>query len=433
MLSIHWRNLTNSGKYAVITVWSVLISAIIIISLEGLLAGMTIKDKCYHNDELNIEDEKNITPLPLYLFIFISSQLFQIYVTYDALYHNNNIEIVGSAIYYVCNSLYSFIQAYQLYKYFSEDCYNRIKIYTYIIPICCLLFSLTHIYLTFKLCGEFGWTIYKSIGADPKLRKIFKIYEIFITLVKYDFFFFVSYSLQMIFLILRNNDPEKWITVGLIFLSLIILFLSIRYIKEERKFITKFILVCFIMEICYFTFKLVRMYTVKKANYAGSIIFMTFFAIICLVLGIISISIIIMCYINFDQGLKEHIKLNNSISYINDESFYTLNSDKYSNTDFNVKKSIKTENSRASIQYDVLNIEEFNQNPKIQPSVESNSRQKNLNKEQMNDISRENIDQMYNDQSQSELLNNSFYNYSQIEINESKIEINDIDITEKKE
>jgi len=31
------------------------------------------------------------------------------------------------------------------------------------------------------------------------------------------------------------------------------------------------------MEICYFTFKLVRMYTAKKANYAGSIIFMTFF------------------------------------------------------------------------------------------------------------------------------------------------------------
>jgi len=45
---------------------------------------MTIKDKCYHNDKLDTEDEKNITPLPLYLFIFISSQLFQIYVTYDA-------------------------------------------------------------------------------------------------------------------------------------------------------------------------------------------------------------------------------------------------------------------------------------------------------------------------------------------------------------
>jgi len=168
---------------------------------------------------------------------------------------------VGSAIYYVCNTFYSFIQAYQLNKYFSEDCYNRIKIYTYIIPICCFLFSIIHVYLTFKLCSEFGWTIYKSIGADPKLKsirisviqfffffningiiiyhyyfykkkkEIFRIYEIFITLVKYDFFFFVSYSLQMVFLILKNDDPEKWITVGLIFLSLIILFLSIRYVS----------------------------------------------------------------------------------------------------------------------------------------------------------------------------------------------------------
>ena len=61
----------------------------------------------------------------------------------------------------------------------------------------------------------------------------------------------------MIFLILRNNDPEKWITVGLIFLSLIILFLSIRYVSyfiliviyEYYVKIFLFFYICFIKKI----------------------------------------------------------------------------------------------------------------------------------------------------------------------------------------
>jgi len=110
MLRIHWKNLTNSGKYAFITVWSQLITAIIIISLEGLLGGMTIIDGCYHNDDSN--KEKNITPLPLYLFIFISSQLFQIYVTYDALYHNNNIEIDKRILKCLISPMYTRSNAY---------------------------------------------------------------------------------------------------------------------------------------------------------------------------------------------------------------------------------------------------------------------------------------------------------------------------------
>ncbi|OUM64055.1 hypothetical protein PIROE2DRAFT_9286 [Piromyces sp. E2] len=131
---------------------------------------MTLKDQCYHNNELDNETGNNITPLPLYLFIFICSELFLIYVTYDALYHNNNIEIIGSAIYNTLNSCYSIIQAFQLYKYLTEECFNRIKIFTYIIPIICFTYVLVHIYLSYKLCSEFGWTIYKSIGADSKLR-----------------------------------------------------------------------------------------------------------------------------------------------------------------------------------------------------------------------------------------------------------------------
>ncbi|ORX61031.1 hypothetical protein BCR36DRAFT_341197 [Piromyces finnis] len=429
MHKINWSNLINSGKYATITVWSVLISTIIIIILEGVLGAMTLKDHCYHNDELDNENEKNITPLPLYLFIFITSELFLIYVTYDALYHNNNIEIIGSASYNLLNSFYSLIQAYQLYKYFTESCFNRIKIYTYIIPSICFIYATIHIYLAYKLCLEFGWSIYKSIGADPKLRKIFRIYEIFITLVKYDFFFFVSYSLQLIFLILKNDDPEKYITIGLILLSLIVLYLSIKYIKEEQKNLTKFILLCFILEVCYFIFKLIRMNTTKKVDYVGSMIYMSFFSIICLGLGILTITNILMCYLNYGQGLKEHIKLNNSTRKLNEKNDGIIGSDKYGNAKYNVRHSYKSDSTRASIRYDIINIDDCILNQELQPSIESNSRN-SRKKESINNENRINDDSKYF--LNPNLLMNTFpiENYSN-NTTQKKCIVDDIDVTEK--
>jgi len=69
--------------------------------LEGLLGGTTLKDQCYHNEQLDIEAKNNITPLPLYLFIFITSELFLIYVTYDAVYFKYKIHDTLIFIYYI--------------------------------------------------------------------------------------------------------------------------------------------------------------------------------------------------------------------------------------------------------------------------------------------------------------------------------------------
>ena len=53
--------------------------------------------------------------------------------------------------------------------------------------------------LTIKLFGEFGWTVYKHIGASVQMRRRYLIYQIFVALLKFDFFFCVTLSLLILF------------------------------------------------------------------------------------------------------------------------------------------------------------------------------------------------------------------------------------------
>jgi len=65
-----------------------------------------------------------------------------------------------------------------------------------VIPIILGIFLLLFCFFAFKLYLEFGWKIYKKIGADPKMRsKIFSLLILYIPFVFVESFveFFNSY------------------------------------------------------------------------------------------------------------------------------------------------------------------------------------------------------------------------------------------------
>ena len=80
----------------------------------------------------------------------------------------------------------------------------------------------------FPLYREFGWSIYKRIGADRGVKKMYMWFQVFICILKFgesvrrrfgieggevygfwdlDFFLFVSFSLQLVLLV-QQNDLE---------------------------------------------------------------------------------------------------------------------------------------------------------------------------------------------------------------------------------
>ena len=53
--------------------------------------------------------------------------------------------------------------------------------------------------LSFKLYQQFGWNIYKKIGADIAMQKIYRTMLIFVMLLKLDLFFVLLLSIEVFF------------------------------------------------------------------------------------------------------------------------------------------------------------------------------------------------------------------------------------------
>jgi hypothetical protein len=54
--------------------------------------------------------------------------------------------------------------------------------------------------LCWQLYHEFGWFIYKKLGADLRIAYMYRRYQIALTLLKFGAFFFVAYSVQLVVL-----------------------------------------------------------------------------------------------------------------------------------------------------------------------------------------------------------------------------------------
>jgi len=141
------------------------------------------------------------------------------------------------------------------------------------IPIMVLLYTshavlaiseVFYIALAWQVWREFGWKVYKFLGADIAVKRMFAHYQIFLCLVKFDLFFWVGFSAQLIYLVLSDNDMEYYLTILALPLSLLLLIeghLAARY--ENKWLMGSFVLGC-LAACVYFVYKLFRIW--EQAN-----------------------------------------------------------------------------------------------------------------------------------------------------------------------
>lgn len=152
------------------------------------------------------------------------------------MWHQNTIQIIGFVIFNACTFAYSIFQTTQIGGALSNPAYPKIQtlfstsqLYPYLIAISVILgISLVGFsYLAYKLYLEFGWKIYKKIGADPEMKSMYRTYQIFLMVLKLDFFFFLAFSIQFVVLVLNPNDPEYALTIIAIPVTVIVLIFAV--------------------------------------------------------------------------------------------------------------------------------------------------------------------------------------------------------------
>ncbi|KAH0606658.1 uncharacterized protein H6S33_003492 [Morchella sextelata] len=332
--------------------WSFLLLAIIqscaVLGLEGYVFAK-------FQNNLNVDVINSKTPnafqaaqtrtIPTYLTLFIFAHMFLVILCYDALRLKNTIQVIGICIFNGAMLVYAAIQMDQI-----KDANTALRelgvttemvekggdpnvkgaletnIWPYIqpsliaIPCIIALSTILMCVVCWKLYDEFAWTIYKHISADLRMRKRYLTFQIFIALLKFDFFFFVGFTVQFIVIVASttsyvtkqikgtNKDYEFYVTIVVLPLTIAFLILAAWCTRREKKLAMGGVVVIFFAALAYFIFKLVRMYqSPYDDSYKPARRSLTTFAVITIILIILTIANAIACMINFDKGLKPHI------------------------------------------------------------------------------------------------------------------------------
>ncbi|KAH6574741.1 hypothetical protein BASA60_005347 [Batrachochytrium salamandrivorans] len=261
-----------STSYTRLTLFAVMTQAVLVIIMESIVYNQ-------FTAAIDTQEPGPARGIPVYLVIFLLAQVFQIILCWDALIKQNTMQIGSFVAFNLANLSYAIFQYAQLIRIATADI--GLSTPLIVIPVIIAVFQILFIFLASKLYIEFGWTIFKRIGADPFMRSMYRTYQIFVLLIKIDVFFVVGFGIQFVVLVIKTYDPEFGITIAAIPVILLILALAVYG----------------------------SAFTHVPAQYADTKYYLTFFAVLSLTMVISTFFTAIKCIQNFGKGLAAHLAM----------------------------------------------------------------------------------------------------------------------------
>ncbi|KAJ6630785.1 hypothetical protein B0H10DRAFT_1983007 [Mycena sp. CBHHK59/15] len=260
--------------------------------------------------------------LPCYLALFALAEIFELLMAFDALRLRNVIQLVGILLFHMALIVFAAIQIHETRSALlngSVDCttdFNLINcdgpgtlwqhVQSFLIVVPCLIAGAWFVMMFWikELYAEFGWAIFHVVGANPKMKTMYQWYQIMLCLLKFDFFFFVGVTMQLLIVVLARNTAEFGVTVAAIPVVLVLLALCGVAVKREIKWLMTISLVMMLSAQSYFLYKLVRIYEPSSRNvYATTRASLTIFTIVAFILLFGTFAVGLRCFADFDRGL----------------------------------------------------------------------------------------------------------------------------------
>lgn len=206
------------------------------------------------------------TSLTLYIFGF----LYQLVLVYDALRLQNTIQVIGLCIFNVALLVYASVQMTQIHDavghlqtvtketptgLIDPSVWDGTKQYLTAVPCIIALGFVLMSVVAWKLYDEFAWMIYKHISADLRMKRRYLTFQvcflildklrgpgctnralkIYITLLKFDFFFFLGFTIQFVVVVVNRSNVEFYLTIAAIPVTILILFMAAIFTQRENK------------------------------------------------------------------------------------------------------------------------------------------------------------------------------------------------------
>jgi hypothetical protein len=302
-----WQKILPESLACRLYVITVLVQTSIDIAIEGDLFVR------FHKGDA---DPGNPDKMPAYLSIFALAHVFQFAMAVDAVYARNTLQFISLTIFNALFLLYSIIQITEIRQFQTElnstTGISRINvsILTIAIPIVISIAELIYVALAWKIYHEFGWKVYKFLGADRRIKKMYASYQVFQCLIKFDVFFWVGFSVQFIWLVLKNNDWEYYVTCAALPLSIVLLVEGHLAARHENKWMMATFMSGCISALIYFVYKLARVLMNKDTQFQTVWKSLSTFSMIAIVLLLVTFVFAVIVLRNFGRGLKHTMTKN---------------------------------------------------------------------------------------------------------------------------
>ncbi|KAL8284305.1 hypothetical protein RQP46_005054 [Phenoliferia psychrophenolica] len=286
---------------------SVLFLALILIQAIGVIAMIILvfitaihaltPDLTDAGDE--VRENPRFEAVTTYLAIFCLAECFEVYITLEALFQSNILQIGLMLPCQICMTVYSAFLPSQLAKALSMAAeasyampsevdltvvYHRVRIYAWVILGVIALVTLVMAGFVCLLYSDFGWAL---------------------CLLKYDAFFWVSFTTQFLILVTHTPPVERYMTYVAIPVTLAALVLSAMALRYENRVGMYAFLGLQVAAVGYFGFKIYRMFANEsESRYDITRATLLTFACASISLLIATFVVSIMCLRNFGIGLK---------------------------------------------------------------------------------------------------------------------------------
>ncbi|KUI62983.1 hypothetical protein VP1G_10109 [Cytospora mali] len=285
---------------------------------------------------LNNDNNAQYRTIPTFLTLFIFGFLYELLLVWDALRLKNTIQIIGICIANLALLVYTAIQIDQIHEAVAtlgqnnaltggytdsngvkvtaqKVLWDEVQPFLIAIPIILAAGTIFMSFIAWKLYQVFAWDILKQIGADYRMKKRFLDFQVYIALLKFDFFFFLGFTVQFVVIVTGYSNAELYLTIAAIPVTILILLAAAYFTRHENTIGTCCVIVLYVGGLAYFIFKLCRIYQPSYAEYYMPVRkSLTAFAVLAILLLIFTITNAFYCMNNFGAGLKTHLLKKNS-------------------------------------------------------------------------------------------------------------------------
>ncbi|KAI7892379.1 uncharacterized protein EV154DRAFT_418738 [Mucor mucedo] len=240
---------------------------------------------------------------------FMGFQLWFLGMAFDATVYQNTAEILALGILNVACAVLGALQVVDGVKwldrltgtsYPTEPLAMAEKI-EISLSVVLLTFAIIMSYLSYQMSKQFGWNIYKKIGADVQIQKMYRMFQFFVLALKIDFFtgFMVSIFYLIQFAMKKGIMWETIVQVIVTVCMIPMLFFGRSAGSAESK--TKMIIFLTFLCLVLFHFVLIFTQTLQPNNSWYTWIVLIWIGV---AFTLITAGLGIVCTINFGKGLK---------------------------------------------------------------------------------------------------------------------------------